>query len=94
MMSVLKNASCLVSVDTGTLHLAAALKTPLVGLYGPGNPALTGPYPGNERQRVLSLGLDCQPCVNTPQQKKCKRNLCMQELSPQAVFDACLALAG
>jgi ADP-heptose:LPS heptosyltransferase len=88
LVHMLRHASCLVSVDTGTLHLAAALKTPVVGLYGPGNPALTGPYPGNAWQRALSVGLDCQPCVNTPLQKGCKFNRCMAELTPQAVFDS------
>jgi heptosyltransferase-1 len=37
--------------DTGPLHLAAALGTPVIGLYGPTNPARNGPY--GQLQRVV-----------------------------------------
>ena len=41
---LLGHASLVVGGDTGPLHLAAALRTPVVGLYGPTNPARNGPY--------------------------------------------------
>jgi heptosyltransferase-1 len=41
---VLKNAKLVIGADTGPLHLAAALGTPLIGLYGPTDPARNGPY--------------------------------------------------
>jgi lipopolysaccharide heptosyltransferase I len=41
---VLRDASMVIGGDTGPLHLAAALGTPVVGLYGPTNPARNGPY--------------------------------------------------
>ena len=42
--SLLRRASVVVAGDTGPLHLAAALGRPVVGLYGPTDPARTGPY--------------------------------------------------
>jgi len=45
LMAVLRRAKCVVAADTGPLHLAAALGTPVVGLYGPTDPARNGPYP-------------------------------------------------
>jgi len=42
--ALLKRAKALVSGDTGPLHLAAALGTPVVGLYGPTDPVRNGPY--------------------------------------------------
>jgi lipopolysaccharide heptosyltransferase I len=42
--AVLRDAELVVGGDTGPLHLAAALGTPLVGLYGPTNPRRNGPY--------------------------------------------------
>lgn len=89
LVSALSNGECLVSVDTGTVHLATALATPVVALFGPTNPALTGPYSRDMENRVLASGLDCQPCVNTAAQKQCTLNRCMAELSPEMVFAAC-----
>ncbi len=44
LMALLRNAACLVGGDTGPLHLAIALGTPTVALFGPTNPARNGPY--------------------------------------------------
>jgi lipopolysaccharide heptosyltransferase I len=41
---LLKNAKLVIGGDTGPLHLAAALGTPVVGIYGPTNPLRNGPY--------------------------------------------------
>jgi lipopolysaccharide heptosyltransferase I len=41
---LLRDARLVIGGDTGPLHLAAALGTPVVGLYGPTNPARNGPY--------------------------------------------------
>ena len=42
--SLLRRARLVVGADTGPLHLAAALGTPVIGIYGPTNPARNGPY--------------------------------------------------
>jgi lipopolysaccharide heptosyltransferase I len=42
--SLLRRARLVIGADTGPLHLAAALRTPVIGLYGPTNPARNGPY--------------------------------------------------
>ena len=44
LMGLLAHAQCLVAVDSGPLHLAAALGTRVVGLYGPTDPARNGPF--------------------------------------------------
>src|SRR5438034_186912 len=41
---LLRDARLVIGGDTGPLHLAAALGTPVIGLYGPTNPARNGPY--------------------------------------------------
>ena len=90
----LRNARCLITVDTGTMHLAAALGTPVIALFGPGNPLLTGPYSTSGLHRILTSGVDCQPCVKTPEQKKCSFNRCMTELEPEKVYENCEQLIG
>jgi lipopolysaccharide heptosyltransferase I len=42
--AILRGASVVVGADTGPLHLAAAVGTPVVGLYGPTDPRRNGPY--------------------------------------------------
>ena len=44
LMALLRNAACIVGGDTGPLHLAIALGTPAVAIYGPTDPARNGPY--------------------------------------------------
>ena len=44
LMGLLAHARCLVAADSGPLHLAAALGAPVIGLYGPTDPARNGPF--------------------------------------------------
>lgn len=44
MIALVRRASLVIAGDTGPLHLAAALERPVVGLYGPTDPARNGPY--------------------------------------------------
>jgi ADP-heptose:LPS heptosyltransferase len=90
--TALENAAALVTVDTGTMHLATALGTPVVALFGPTDPTLTGPYSNKMPHRVMQSGIDCQPCAGTPLQKKCTFNRCMTELGPARVLEVILSL--
>jgi heptosyltransferase I len=44
LMALVRNAACIVGGDTGPLHLAIALGTPAVAIFGPTDPARNGPY--------------------------------------------------
>jgi heptosyltransferase I len=54
MIALVRRAGVVVAGDTGPLHLAAALQRPVVGLFGPTDPARTGPF--GTRARVLRHG--------------------------------------
>ncbi len=61
----LEQARLVVSNDTGVLHLAAAMDRPLVALYGPTSPALTGPLGMPDRTVILHHPEGCPrvPCL-------------------------------
>ena len=48
LMALLRRAKFMVSADTGPLHLASAVGTPVVGLFGPTDPARNGPFSPND----------------------------------------------
>lgn len=57
-------AACdlVVGPDTGPLHLAVAVGTPTVHLYGPNSPRIFGPWGDPARHHVLTQALACQFC--------------------------------
>jgi len=83
--AVLSRAALVVSVDTGPMHLAAALGRPVVAVFGPTNPVRTGPYgPGHT---LVTARLDCQPCYR----RRCRHLRCLQAVSVEQVTAAALA---
>jgi 3-deoxy-D-manno-octulosonic-acid transferase/heptosyltransferase-1 len=70
------------STDTGPMHLAAAVKAPLIALFGPTAPWRTGPYGNNPR--IIRKGLPCSPCFK----KKCQTMECMNSISVEEVLAA------
>jgi heptosyltransferase-2 len=59
--AVLRRAKALVSGDTGVMHMATAVATPVVALFGPTVEAF-GFFPYTRRAEVLQLDLACRPC--------------------------------
>jgi heptosyltransferase-1 len=79
---IYREAALLVTTDSGPMHLAAAMETPVVALFGPTDPARTGPYgPGH---RIIRKGLSCSPCFR----KRCETPRCMTDISVEEVFAA------
>ncbi len=61
--AVLKASRLLLTNDTGPMHVAAALGTPVVALFGSTSPELTGPgLPGDPRHQILRIRVPCAPC--------------------------------
>ncbi len=58
----LEQAALFISNDTGVLHIAAALRRPVVALYGPTSPILTGPL-GDPRRTVVLHHAGCCPRI-------------------------------
>ena len=62
-MSLLKLCRVLLTNDSGPMHVAAALGTPVVVPFGSTSPELTGPgLPGDPHHRLLKSDAPCSPC--------------------------------
>jgi len=86
--AILKRAKLLVVGDTGLLHLATAVGTPVVGLYGPTVEAF-GFFPYNAKASVVQLDLPCRPCsAQGSAQCPLKHHHCMVQLMPEMVLGA------
>ena len=62
LIALLRRVRLLIATDGGPLHLAAAVGTPVVGLYGPADPVMYRPWCPPERRRVVRVQLPCSPC--------------------------------
>jgi len=94
LIGVIQALDLLISVDSGPAHMAAAVGTPLVVLWGPGILAQTRPLSATTPIRILNAHVPCAPCYGTPQMKLCTRNICMEQILPPAVVSAALDLLG
>jgi len=88
--AVLEQCSAVVSGDTGPMHVATAVGTPVIGLFGPTDPARTGPV-GRGHAVLQAPGVSCVPCRD----RVCRnpRYLeCMDKITPEAVAGAVAAM--
>lgn len=75
--------------DSGPLHLAAAMRTPTLGLFGPTAPSQFYPYPP-PNHTFIHKKLSCSPCYKFggslwQQIPKCSRAYCMEAITPEEV---------
>ncbi|GAB4572084.1 MAG: glycosyltransferase family 9 protein [Anaerolineae bacterium] len=88
------DARVVLGPDSGPLHLAAAVHTPTVSLFGPADPEEFGPWGDPAKHRVLTSEIACRPCRiidwpgATPDEHPCVRNI-----PPEAVISAALQAA-
>lgn len=78
---ITKQASAFVGGDTGPMHLAAAVNTRVVALFGPTDPKRNGPYGGHHI--ILTSPAQCTGCWK----RNCEKD-CMVMINPLQVFEA------
>jgi lipopolysaccharide heptosyltransferase I len=71
--------------DTGPMHVAAALRRPVIALFGPTNPWNTGPY-GQLQNVIRAPGLPCVPCLKSACAYR-EPLACLRAIQPAAVFE-------
>ena len=89
---LLSRCSIVVSNDSGPMHLSVAMGTPTIGLHGPSDPLVNGPY-RNWSISVMGERIGALDCYAPEKRKlrcrkfrKCGRNECMSLISPEEVF--------
>jgi heptosyltransferase I len=87
LMALLSNAICVVAGDTGPLHLAVALGTPAVALFGPTDPARNGPYRGSVGTASQIDIVLRSPHAVTTYKRGDKADPSMLEIEVDAVFE-------
>lgn len=86
---IIKNARALVGGDTGPMHLAAALATPVVALHGPTDTTRNGPY--GSGHKALVTAYECAGCWR----RACPKGLdCLAGIPVEAVQEALTAIMG
>lgn len=87
--ALLARAALVLGVDSGPLHLAAAVGAPSLHLYGPGDDRRFGPWGDPQRHVVLRAGLWCSPCgVFSACPRATRPSECMERITTRAVFAA------
>jgi lipopolysaccharide heptosyltransferase I len=85
LLALVASARLLVAGDTGPLHLAAAAGTPVVGLYGPTDPARNGPWSPDDVTVSRSALCECS------HQRRCQASRwCLLDIGVQEVVQAAL----
>jgi ADP-heptose:LPS heptosyltransferase len=89
--ALIAGARVMLGVDSGPLHLATAVGTPTVRLYGPSDPAIFGPWGPSERHSALAAHLWCAPCGRLDYTgAELPWHPCMALVTPAAVARAAL----
>lgn len=86
-VALIERAAVYTGLDTGPMHIAAMVKTPVVALFGPTHPERVGPY--NVLHRIIQApNLDCLCC----RQRTCSHMSCMRGITVEQVYQAVVDL--
>lgn len=89
--SILKRSKLLITADSGLLHLAVAVGTPTVSLFGSGIEKKWAPR--GKRHRVINKHLACSPCTKFGYTPRCKLSVkCMSSITVEEVYEMAVKL--
>lgn len=86
--AVLSRAALVITHDSGPMHIAAALRKPVVALFGPTDPRRCGPYATDHR--IVATPIECSPCYR----RTCSHHSCMERLAVETVEAAVREMLG
>lgn len=84
--AVIEQCDLFIGNDSGLMHMAAAVNTPTIGIFGLTNPRVWGPYTPNSQSRaaVVRLNLPCMPC-DSQRPQGCATRDCLTKLQAEHV---------
>ena len=87
--ALISQSNLFITNDSGPMHMANALKTPVIVVFGPTDPSVSGPY--QEPALVIKKDVPCWPCSyrDCPFDHRCMRNISAEE-----VYKACQGFLG
>ncbi|MBN2179588.1 MAG: putative lipopolysaccharide heptosyltransferase III [Deltaproteobacteria bacterium] len=86
LIALIANAILYVGIDSGPMHIAAALKIPVVAIFGPQEPRRWGPW--GEGHMVVQKSWECVPCRKKGCDDKGTTSLCLEKLTVEEVIPA------
>tara|TARA_R110002110_G_scaffold415044_2_gene647664 strand:+ start:7210 stop:8238 length:1029 start_codon:yes stop_codon:yes gene_type:complete len=91
-IDLLSLSACVVSNDSGLMHIAASLGRPVVAVYGSTDPGFTPPL--SQKVKIIQSTIACSPCFERvcPLTDPRKHHACMQMLKPDSVISAVLEM--
>jgi lipopolysaccharide heptosyltransferase I len=90
--ALVNRANLCVTNDSGPMHLAAALGTPVVAIFGPTDPVWVGPY--GKPESVVRVGLKCSPCYLRKLRECPYDHACMRQVSAEMVIERAHRILG
>lgn len=88
--ALIECCSLYMTCDSGPMHIAAAVGTPTIALFGPTSAARHRPYA--EGHCVIEKPVSCRPCYKRTCKLKESPNLCMTEIQPEEVVEKVIQL--
>lgn len=85
MATILAQAKFIVSVNTGIMHMGAAVNVPLIALHGATADKRWGPL--SDKAVVIKSGEPCQPCISLGFESKCQNPICMNNITVDMVME-------
>ena len=91
-IQLLKASRLFIGNDSGMMHLASLVGTPVVGIFGPGHSDTTGPFLAADRKEIVTQSYPCSPCRQRFF-KECKpshnyKPYCLEDISVKCVSGA------
>lgn len=88
LFALIKRCDLYLSNDTGPMHIAAVLQTPLIAIFGPGDVTRFDPRNISDKAIVMHEEKECAPC----NKEACESMQCLRAISPDDVTEASLKL--